>query len=158
MVGAVFVLDELEPLGGHLGQVGQVAFYLLYFGTHACHHLLGLVFVELQDALHLDFHQSENVVACHLTYHLWIERLQTLVDVFAGGIHRGGVLKGTALVDALLDEDFLQRGEMQLLEQLAAPYLQLFAYQVFGLFGRVAQHVANSEELRFVVLDDAAVG
>ena len=47
---------------------------------------------------------------------------------------------------------------MQLLQQLVLAYLQFLAYQVLGAVGRVAQHVADGEELRLLVLDNAAVG
>ena len=57
MVFAVFVLEELEPVGRHLREVGEVAFYLLDLRLQTCHELVGLLLVELQDALHLDLEQ-----------------------------------------------------------------------------------------------------
>ena len=47
---------------------------------------------------------------------------------------------------------------MQLLQQLVAANLQFLSDEAHGAVYRVAQHVAHSKELRFVVLDDTAVG
>ena len=43
-------------------------------------------------------------------------------------------------------------------EKLAAPYLEFLAQKPHGAVHRVAQHVADGKEARFVVLNDAAVG
>ena len=120
--------------------------------------VVGLVLVEFEDALHLDFHEAEDVVLGHLADKLGIIGGETLIDILAGGIHIRCVLKGFSLVDALLDEDFLQRGKMELFEQFALAYLQFLPQQVFGVVCGVAQQVADSEELRPFVDDDAAVG
>ena len=158
VVRAVLALDKLEPLHGDVDHVGQVVFYLVELGAYARHEFLGLVFVELQDAVHLDFHEAQYVVLGHLAYHLRVEGCEPLVHIGAGGVHVGSVLEGAALVDALLDENLLQRAEVQLFEQFAAPYLQFAAQQVHGVVYGVAQHVADGEKLRFVVLNHAAVG
>ena len=47
---------------------------------------------------------------------------------------------------------------MQLFEQLAFSDLEFLADEVFRAVRRVAEHVADGEELRLVVLDHAAVG
>ena len=47
---------------------------------------------------------------------------------------------------------------MELFQQFTLANLQLLAYQVLGAVGRVAQHVADGQELWLVVLDDTAVG
>ena len=78
--------------------------------------------------------------------------------MFADGVDVGRLLELLVLVDALLDENFLQRREVQLFQQLALADFQFLAYQVLCAVHRVAQHVADGEELRLVVLDDAAVG
>ena len=158
MVLAVLVLEELEPVGRHLHQVGQVAVYLLYLGLDAGHQFVGLVLVELEDALHLDFQQPEDVVLGDLAHHLGIERRQSLVDMFADGVDVRRLLELLVLVDALLDEYLLQRGEVQLLQQFALADLQFLADEVLGAVNGVAQHVADGQELWLVVLDDAAVG
>ena len=67
MVLAVFVLQELEPVGGDLGEVCQVAVYFLDLCLQTGHELVGLVLVELQDALHLDFQQFQDIVLRYLS-------------------------------------------------------------------------------------------
>ena len=47
---------------------------------------------------------------------------------------------------------------MILLEQFVLADFQLLTDEVFRTIDRVSQYVADGEELRFVVLDDAAVG
>ena len=82
--------------------------YLLHLGADACHQFVGLVLVELQDACHLDLHQLEDIVLRHLAYEGGVVGCQSLVDVLAGGIHRGRLLELLVLIDALFDEDLLQ--------------------------------------------------
>ena len=158
MVLAVLVLEELEPLCGDLRQVGEVAVDVLNLGLDAGHELVGLVLVELKDALHLDFQKAEDVVLRHLAHHLGIVWRQAVVDVLTDGVDVGSLLEFLVLIDALLDEDFLQRAEVQLFEEFALTDLQFLSDEVLGAVGGVAQHVADGEELRFVVLDDATVG
>ena len=158
MVLAVLVLKELEPVGCHLHHVGKVAVDVFYLCLDACHELVGTVFVELQDALHLYLEQAEDVVFGHLANKLRIVWRESLVDMGADGIDVGRLLKFAVLVDALLDEYLLERGEMELFEELAAAYLEFAAEEGLGVLGTVAQHVAHGEELRLVVGDDAAVG
>ena len=155
---AVLLLQEQEPLRRHLHKVGQVALYLLYLGTDAGHQLVGLVFVELQNALHLDFQKAQYVVLGHLAHHLRVVGCQALVDVLADGVNVGSLLELLVLVDALLYEYLFQRLEVQLLQQFVLSYLQLLADEVLGALYTVAQHVADGQELRLVVLDDTAVG
>ena len=158
VVLAVFVLNEAEPVGRHLDHVGQVAVDLSHLLLHAGDSLVGFVLVELGDALHLDFKQAQDVVLRHLTHELRVEGCQSLVDVFAQFIGTVGVLEGLALVDAFLDEDAFQGGEMQRFHQLAATDEQLLAQQFLGVIHRAAQHLADGEEAGLAVVDDAAVG
>ena len=108
MVLAILVLEELEPRCRHLGEVGQVAVYLVDLGLDASHQLVGLLLVELQDALHLDFQESQDVVFGHLAHQLRIVRCQSVVDMLADGIDGRCLFEFLILIDALLDEDFLQ--------------------------------------------------
>ena len=78
--------------------------------------------------------------------------------MFAGGVESGGLLILAVFVYALLDEDFLERGEEELFHEFAAAYLQFLAYEVFRLFGTVSQDVRYGGEDRLVVLYDTAVG
>ena len=158
MVLAVLVLQELEPLGCHLYQVSQVAIDFLNLCLDASHEFVSLVLVELQNALHLDFQQLQDVVLRHLANHLRIEGGQALVDVLTNSIDIGCLLELLVLIDALFDEYLLQRTEVQLFQKLALANLQLLTNQVLGAVCRVAQHVADCQELRLVVLNDTAVG
>ena len=47
---------------------------------------------------------------------------------------------------------------MQLFQQFALANLQFLSDEVLRAVYRVAQHVADGQELRLVVFDDAAVG
>ena len=73
-------------------------------------------------------------------------------------LHVLSLLEFGVFVDAFLDEDAFQRGEVKLLVHLAEFNLQLAAQQLAGAVGAVAQDCAHVQELRFVVLDHAAVG
>ena len=158
VVLAVFVLEELEPRGRHLDEVCQVAVYLVDLGLDACHQFVGLVLVELQDSLHLDFQQSQDVVLRHLADECGVVGRQPLVDMFANGVDIRCLFELLVLIDTLLDEYLLQRAEMQLLLQFALANLQFLADEVFRAVYRVSQHVADGQELRLMVADDAAVG
>ena len=135
-----------------------MAFGLLDVGLHAGYLLLGLVGVELQDAGHLDFHQAEDVVLCHLTDELRIVGRQAQVDVLAGGVHVLGLFEFLVLIDAFFDEYLFERGEVQAFAHLVAVYLQFAAQQVACVVYGLAQHVADGEEVGLAVVDDAAVG
>ena len=105
---AVLALDELKPLACDFHHIGQLVVYLLHFGVHAGNVLLGFLLVELQYAAHLDFHQTQDVVAGHLPHQLGIPGLQAAIHPLDGGIHVLCVLKLTVLVDAFLYEYLLQ--------------------------------------------------
>ena len=158
MVGAIFLDDILIPVDGHVGHVGQVVLYLLELFLDTRQQFVGLVLAVFQDALHLDFEQTQQVVACDAAHQLLLEWSKLLVEELHHGVLVGSLLKAGLLVHAFLDEDALERDEEQLLEQLVAAYLQLHPQQVFGVLDRVGQHVADGEEAGFVVLDYAAVG
>ena len=158
MVLAVLFLYELEPPYGDVGHVGEVVVYRLYLLFRPEYEFVSLVLVELQYALHLYLHEPQYVVAGHLAHQLFLEQLQPVVHVSHGGVHVGRVLEPLVLVYAFLYEYAFERGEEQLFEKLAAPYLEFLAQKPHGAVHRVAQHVADGKEARFVVLNDAAVG
>ena len=158
MILAILVLEELEPRGSHLGQVRQVAVYLLNLGLDAGHQLVGLLLVELQDALHLYLQQAQNVVLRHLAHQLRVVGSEAVVNMFADLVHVGGLLKLAILVDALLNEYLFQRLEVQLLQQLVLADFQLLPDEVFRALSAVDEHVAHGEELRLLVGNDAAIG
>ena len=107
MVLAVLVLEELEPVGCHLHEVCQVAVYLLDLSLQTGHEFISLFLVKLQDALHLDFQQSEDIVLGNLTDQGGVVGRQALVDMLADLVHVGRLLEFLILIDALLDEDLL---------------------------------------------------
>ena len=158
VVFGIFLLQLHKPVGGHVHHVVQLVLDVGNLFLDAGDELVGLVLAEFQDALHLDFHQSQDVVLSHFAYHLRVEGRQPFVDIFASCVHRGGILEGLAFVDALLNENLFQRAEVQLFQQFVAAYLQFLAQQVHRVVHVVAQHIADGEEFRRVVFDDAAVG
>ena len=158
MVLAVFLLDEAEPVAGHLHHVVQLAVDLLYLLLDAGDELVGLVLVELQDAGHLDFHQAQDVFLRYLAYHLGVPWGESFVDPQTGLVHRLGILELSVLVDALLDEDTLQRGEVQALHQLALADETLLPEQLQRGIDISLEHLAYGEETGLAVVDDAAVG
>ena len=158
MVGTILVLEELEPADGDLRHACQVFVDVGNLCFDAGDELVVLVFREFGDALHLDFEQTEDVLLAHLADELRIEGGEPFVDVFAELVGGVGILEGFAFVDALFDEDAFQGGEEELFFQLVLAYLQFFAQERLGELYGGAQHVADGEELGFVVFDDAAVG
>ena len=130
MVLAIFVLEELEPIGCNLREVRQIAINLFNFSLQTGHELLCLLLVELQDALHLDFQQLQDVVLRHLTNHTGVVGRQSLIDMLTNLIHIGGFLEFLVLIDALLDENLFQRIEMQLLQEFTLADLEFLTNQV----------------------------
>ena len=107
----ILLLDETEPLACHLHHIGQFLVYLLHLRFHAGNVLLSLILVELQDTGHLDFHQPQDIITCHLSDQFGIPGLQSAAYPFHSGIHILGILKLTVLIDTLLYENLFQRGE-----------------------------------------------
>ena len=151
------VLAVFKPSCRHLHHVREVAVDAVYLRLYLRHQLVGFVFVEFQDALHLDFHQAQDVVLCHLSDHLRIVWREPFVYMCACSVHVGSVLEFLVLIYALLDEYLFERREVQLFEQLRLAYLEFLAYECLCALHRTAQHVADGEELWFVVLYHAAV-
>ena len=108
MVGTIFLLDIGEPVDGDRVHVAQVVVDALYLGIDLLDNLVGLVFVELQDALHLDLEQTQDVVAGNLAHKVFLEGFEALVNMFDDGIERLGVLEFLVFVDSFLNEDALQ--------------------------------------------------
>ena len=136
----------------------KVVFNLSHLSFDACNELVGLVFVELQDALHFDFHEPQNIIARHVANEFGLKRREFFVDKSNGLIHRVGRFEFLFFIDALLNKDAFQTGEKELLEQFATPNLQFLAQQAHGAVHTVAQHIAHREETRFVVFNHTAVG
>ena len=181
MVLAILVAYVFKPVYGYIGHVSEVVLYVGKFSLDACNEFVRLVLVVLQYALHLDFEQSQNVVASdfaverilhHLLLHyafsrslagrhteyLVFEGFKFRVDERYNLVLRLRLLEFLLLVYALLNENALQRREEQLLLKFRLANQQFLAQQSHCGVGAVAQHVADGEEARFVVLDDTAVG
>ena len=135
-----------------------MAVNLFDVGFHAGDGFFGLVGVELEDTRHLDFHQPQDVVLGHLAYEGRVVGRQAQVDVLAGGVHVRGLFELAVLVDALFDEYFFERGEVQAFHDFATAYLEFAAKQGQGVVYGLAQHVAHGEEVGLLSVDDAAVG
>ena len=157
MGSAVLILEIAEPVGSNLHHILQFAVNLVDLLLDACHKLVSLILIELQDALHLYLEQTEDVVFGNLTNHLRVERSESLVDIFANGINVRSILELLILIDTFLDEYLLERCEVELFEEFALTNLEFLTKEVLGVFHIMFKDIADSEELRFVVLDDAAV-
>ena len=154
----IFLLDETEPLACHLHHIGQFLVYLLHFRFHASNVLLSLILVELQDTGHLDFHQPQDIITCHLSDQFGIPGLQSAAHPFHSGIHILGILKLTVLIDTLLYENLFQRGEEQTLQQFASAYEPFLPQKFQSGVHVAAKHIAHGQELRLPVIYDTAVG
>ena len=157
MGSAVLILEIAEPVGSNLHHILQFAVNLVDLLLDACHKLVRLVLIELQDALHLYLEQTEDVVFGNLADHLRIERSESLVDIFADGINVRSILELLILIDTFLDEYLLERCEVELFEEFALTNLEFLTKKVLGVFHIVPEDIADGEELRFVVLNDATV-
>ena len=102
------------------------------------------------------FHISLAINLC--SEDLVLERLQFGIDECHYLILTLALLEFALLVDAFLDEDAFERGEEKLFFQLAFSDHQFATEQSHGAVNAMSEHIAHGEELRLVVLDDAAVG
>ena len=65
MLRCIFVADEAIPVGGDFHHVLEIVVDTGHFFLHARDEFFGPFLVELEDASHLDFHEAQDVVACH---------------------------------------------------------------------------------------------
>ena len=135
----------------------EVSFHLLNLLLGQQDVFLGLLAVELVDAGHLDILQSQKVIASNFAHKILLERFETHIDVCESCIEVLGLLVFLPLVDAFLDEDLFERTGHQVLQQFALADLEFLAKEFLGVFGRTTQHLAHGEEVRLLVVDDAAV-
>ena len=70
IVSTVFPFQVHEPIASHLREIVKVTVNLLNLRLDVRHQFVRLVLVELQDALHLDFHEAYDVVFCNLAHKL----------------------------------------------------------------------------------------
>lgn len=97
MVLAVLLLEKLEPLYRHTRHLAEVLVDTGNLVLDTRDELFVLVLVELCDALHLDFQQSQDVLLAHLANHRGVERSETLVDICAELVGISGVLEAVCL-------------------------------------------------------------
>ena len=108
MFCSVFRLQVLKPLTGNIHHSTQVALYLGNLTLYACYQLVGLIFREFQDALHLYLHEAQNVFLPNLTHHPRIVWCESFINMLAGCIHACGILVFLVLINALLYEYLFQ--------------------------------------------------
>ena len=113
MLSCIFFINKAEPIASHFRHVLQVAVNALNLGLHLGDEFIGLILVKLQDARHLDFKQTENVVLRHLTNQLGIERREALINMLASGVNRLSIFKGLIFINALFNEDAFERCKMK---------------------------------------------
>ena len=158
MLISIFILDEHKPVNGYICHVFQVVFNLSYFCLDACNEFIGLVFIKLQDTLHLDFHEPENVITRHFTNEIGLERCEFQIDKSNSFVHIRSLFKLLFLIDALLNEYPFETGKEELFEQFAPSNLQFLAQKSHRSVHSMAQHIADRKETRLVVFDNTTVG
>ena len=126
------------------------------------HGLVGLEAVVGGDALDADFGEAGDVLLGDLAAELLEEGLQALADFVEHAFPGLGFLD--APVDALLDEDALERIPVPLLLEFAELDLEFALQQRLGGLDAALEDVADAEEVRLVVAglrvadDDAGGG
>ena len=158
MVLAVLLLQMREPLDRDTHHLAEVLVNLGYLRLDLLYQFVRLVLVELQNTLHPDFQQPEDVVPYHLTDKSLLVRFELGVDESHYLVETPCRLKLTFFINTVFDEDALQRVIEQLFLQFVLPDFQLHLQQCLGMLDRIAQHVGDGEETGLVVLDDTAVG
>ena len=150
----VFLLQACKPINGVIDNKLQMMVDALDLALGLGDELITLIAVELQDTSHLDLHQSQDIVTCHLADKRGLERLQATVDVRDRLVHILGVLELRVLVDPLLDED-LRKGAEEKFVQIFSNFDMEFRPEIVQEFFRVAaQNVRDRHPNRLVVADD----
>ena len=120
---AVFLFDVLIPLDGVLGEAAKVFLHLSDLIFEALDKFVGLEGVIFRDALNLDLGEANDVFLCDLALEQFEERLQALPDFFD---HRfPGFAFLDAAVNAILNEDFFEAGEVPAFLQFTELDLEL---------------------------------
>ena len=148
----------LVPADGVVGEVRDVV-------TELCHILLDLQEcrlvlrkVEAQDTCHTQLQKAAQVVRRHWAEEAISEGLDALSDMLESSGFVRSFFEGLILIDALLDEDALERSTEVLLFLLREEDLQLFTEEELRALYAVAQELADGREERLLLVDDAAVG
>ena len=116
-----------------------------------------LVRIELQNTAHLDVEQLHDVVARDFPDKSGLERFQSFVDMHNRLVEIRTLFVFLVLIYALFDEYLFQRSIKQALRQFAALDRKFRAQQFFRRVDTVAQHVADSQEMRFPIGNDTTV-
>ena len=153
---AVLVADTLVVGHGVLGEMVEVVLRGLDVLLDLTDLVVGLVAVVTRDADELQFRQALHVGERDLAAQPFLERLQPLVH---GGVGLFAALAALdELVELVLDENAFERRGMPGFVQFAEPDLQLAPQQPLGMLGRAAQDLAHTQEMGFLLPDDAGVG
>ena len=149
---AVFGEEPLEMRDGVGLHVLEVFFHLGQLGLELVHLFAVLADVEERDPADADLQEALDVRVGQGAGQLGGEGLEAIHHGGVDGLVRFALLD--LLVDALLDEDALQRAEIEVFLQLALAQLQLAFEQGDELVGVRAQHLAHGELDGPVVADD----
>ena len=144
---------------GHLGQLVGEALQIL----------VGLETVELRNALDADFGEAREVVlrqraAQHDTGVIGLGFLAFNAHEFAQAFFNRfedfgpGFAFLNLAVNAIFDENLLQRGVVPLLPQLLLPDFEFTLQQPHGGFSALAQHIFHAHKAGLVIDNDASVG
>ena len=79
-----------------------------YIRLHLENQLIAFVGVEFQDTSHFDFHQLQDIIACHVTDQFRLKGFQSGIDMPDCLIHRCGLLKLPVFIDTFFDENLFQ--------------------------------------------------
>ena len=117
----------LVPADGVVGEVGDVVTELshILLDLQECRLVLGEV--EAKDTCHTQLQEAAQVVRRHWADEAISKGLDTLSDMLESRGFVGSFFEGLILIDALLDEDALERSTEVLLFLLREEDLQLFA-------------------------------
>ena len=127
------------------------------FSIKPCYFLISLGGIELEDTRHLDFPEPDKIFIDYLPEKGRFEWFQQSVDTSDGRLHVDCLLYSLVLVDPLLNEYFLKRGEQLAFTRLGKGDFKLAMEYVARAVHRVTQQFADRQKLRFVVTDHTTV-
>ena len=136
------VLDVFFSLGNAIFEAPD-----LFVGAEA---------IVLGNTLYLNLSETDDVVAGDLAFEKFFERVEAFVDRFDHGFPGFAFLN--IAVDAVLDEDALQRTVVPLVIELAEEDFEFLEKERLGLEGAVLQDLGNRHEVRAAFVNDAGIG
>ena len=120
--------------------------------------LVAFVGVEFQNTAHLDFEKPHDIVVGNLAEEIFYILFEPAPDMGDSLLAVLGLFVAFFLVDAFFNENALEGGEMELLAHLAELDFEFGVEYGAGALHAVAKHVGDTEEMRLVVGNHAAVG